>query len=112
MYYGLKRKQQNFVFFFFPELALLDFQDTLIRFRVHPLVAVFGDIAKRLRFSAIFVKRLMWYQLKLRLWCTRFTRQVFAVTSSPFLLISTLLKHVTGYEKDYIESTAVRLLLR
>ena len=77
-----------------------DILDILIRFRVQP-VALVADIEKK---EDRDVLRFLWVDVvnsaEPKIVEYRFARVVFGVTSSPFLLNATLLKHITSYENE------------
>ena len=85
-----------------------DILDILIRFRVQP-IALIADIEKAFLMIAVKkedrdVLRFLWVDdvnsAEPKIVEYRFARVVFGVTSSPFLLNATLLKHITSYERD------------
>ena len=95
-----------------------DILDILIRFRLHP-IAVIADVEKAFLMVSVEENdrdslRFLWVDdvelVERKVIVYRFTRVVFGVTSSPFLLNATLLKHVTSYEKE--DPEFVKLILR
>lgn len=85
--------------------------DILVRFRTHS-IALVGDIEKAFLMVRIAERdrnalRFMWYD---DLWSKdaavviyRFTRVVFGVTSSPFLLNATIKHHLEGYSDFFVD---------
>ena len=85
-----------------------DILDILVRFRVQP-IALVADIEKAFLMIAVRkedrdVLRFLWVgdvnSAEPKIVEYRFARVVFGVTSSPFLLNATLLKHITSYERE------------
>ena len=85
-----------------------DILDILVRFRVQP-IALVADIEKAFLMIAVRkedrdVLRFLWVgdvnSAEPNIMEYRFARVVFGVTSSPFLLNATLLKHITSYERE------------
>ena len=84
-----------------------DILDILIKFRIQP-IALVADIEKAFLMIAVKenrdVLRFLWVDdvnsAEPKIMEYRFARVVFGVTSSPFLLNATLLKHITSYERE------------
>jgi len=85
-----------------------DIFDILLRFRIKP-IAVIADIEKAFLMISIKesdrdVLRFLWvddpFSADPQMVTYRFTRVVFGVTCSPFLLNATLKKHITEYERE------------